>query len=771
MKDLKIGVYVCKCGGNISDIIDVDKIVLNASSWENVVKSEKDTYLCSKPSIELVKKAIEEEGLDRIVLACCTPKMHKKKFERNFEEVGLNPSLLEIVNVREQGSWVHSDDPEGATLKALDLLRGSVAKVVESVPLEREEESVERSVMVVGGGIAGIMAALRCAEHGIKTYLVEKSSTIGGHMIQYPKVFPTLDCSQCILTPRLGDVAENPNIELFTLTEVDNVSGYAGNFKVRLRRKPRYVDLDKCTGCGDCSEVCPEEVENEFNGGLDKRKAIYRLFPQAIPHAYVIDKEACSECLKCEDACATDAINHEEEETFEELDVGAIIVATGYELYDLSSLGRYRYKKHPNVITSLQMERILDIMGPTKSALIKPNDGEKLEKVAYVLCAGSRDANEGLPYCSTVCCLYAMKEAILLKKRGVDVWLHYIDIRTPGTEYEAFYNEAQELGIHFVKGKIAEVIPDGDRLLVRAEDMLVNSLIENEVDLVVLCPPIIPSMGASSLAERLKAPLDEHGFFLEKHPKLDPLSTKREGIFVCGMASGPKDIQSSVAEAEGAALKAINFVQENVIIEPEKAFIKDLNACDGIGKCVEVCPVDALSIENGKVEIRRLICNGCGACVAVCPHNVLDLQGLTEEQLQAQIKGILADSEAEIKILAFVEKEIVYTAADITGVSRINYPSSIRIITVPSISRLKLDHILYAFENGADGVMLLEAPEHEGLLGKAHLIAEEKAEKYMDKMEEHDIDEMRLWFGRIYVSDWRKLPKTFETFDTVVKRL
>ncbi len=422
-------------------------------------------------------------------------------------------------------------------------------------------------VLVCGGGIAGIIASLRVAEYGLDCYLIEKKPSIGGHMIQYPKVFPTLDCSQCILTPKLGDIRNNENIYLLTLSEIEDIAGTLGNWKVKIRQKPRYVDIEKCTNCGDCFKVCPVEVPSEFDEGLGTRKAIYRPFLQAVPNAAVIDANVCTDCGLCEIVCPANSIIRDDEEKILEVNVGAIIIATGFDLYDPSVLVSYFFKKHPNVLTSLQMERMLDITGPTSSRVIRPSDGKDARKVAYVLCCGSRNAkakgnNDGVPYCSTVCCLYALKQAILLRKFAIDVWIHYIDIRASGTRYEDFYHHAQTSGINFIKGKVSEIMPtpEGNRLLVRAEDELINRIVENDVDLVVLCPPIIPSKGTEELAQKLNVPLNEYKFFLENHPKLDPLATKQEGIFAAGMANGPKDIQTTVIEAEGAAIKAVNFV-------------------------------------------------------------------------------------------------------------------------------------------------------------------------------------------------------------------
>jgi heterodisulfide reductase subunit A len=749
--------------------VDVDRVIKEARAWDNVVRARKERYACSKPSVARIKDFIKRHDLNRIVIASCTPRMHRKMFERNIAEMGLNPAFSEIVNIREQCSWVTPDNPEEATLKALDLLRGSVKKIEKSIPLEPGKMEVNESVLIIGGGIAGITAALRTSEYGLKTYLIEKKPTIGGHMIQYPKVFPTLDCSQCILTPKMGEVADNPNIELLTLSEVKNVSGVPGDFKVTVSQKPRGVNLEECIACAACNRVCPVEGPNKHNEGLGTQKAVFLPFPQAVPTVYSIDFELCNKCGECVESCPRDAINLDDEEKEVELNVGTIILATGFEFWDISDLGEFWYGKHPNILNAIQMERLMDVTGPTQSSIVRLSDGEPVKKIAYVLCAGSRDAAKGVPYCSRVCCLYALKQSLYLKKymEIEDISIHYIDIRAPGRRYEEFYKHAQEEGTRFVKGKVSEIIPDGDQLIVRAEDMLVNRLLEDKVDLVVLCPPVSTSSDTLKLSEILKTPVDEDKFILERHPKLDPIATKREGVFACGMVNGPKDIQTTVSESEGAAIKAVNFLKTAGEIEPKKAYV-DIDKCIGSGECIKICPVDAINLEDKKANINQISCIGCGACIPACPAEAIDLQGLTEDQLLAQIKGILDGSEAQPKVLAFTEVDTVYIACDIAGVSRLAYPSSIRIIPVPSTARIKLKHILYAFAYGADGVMLLEAPPEVGSLGRAHEIAEERSEIYMFDLEEYGIESQRLWFSKVYVPDWRKLESVFKTFDGIV---
>jgi len=763
----RIGVWVCECGGNIGDVVDVEAVV-DAVKPE-VAYARTERYLCSKPSIEQIRGAVEKQRLDRVVLACCTPKMHRETFTPNLEEVGLNPAFLEMVNIREQCSWVHKDDHEGATRKALDLIRGAIARAEASVALEARKMEVSPEVLVIGGGVAGITTSLRLAEYGLKVHLVEKRPSIGGHMIQFPKVFPTLDCSQCILTPKMAQVSQSRNIDLITYAEVADITGVPGDFRARIRLKPRGVDVEKCIGCGACSRVCPTEVPSEFDEGLGKRKAVYTPFPQSVPSVYTIDFDACVRCGQCAKTCPRGAIDLEDQGNDVELNVGAIVMATGYELFDIGSLTSYGYGRYPNVVTSLEMERILDVNGPTQGQLTVPATGREVKSVAYVLCAGSRDTEVGRPYCSRVCCLYALKQTQLLRDRDVEVWIHYIDLRAPGRRYEEFYRTTQEKGAMFVKGKVTEIFPEGERVLVRGEDMMINRMVENPVDLVVLAPPVVTTEETLKLAETLRVPVDEDQFILERHPKLDPMATKRDGVFAAGMVMGPKDIQTTTAEAEGAAMKVVNFLSTDRTIEPNKAFLANSEACDGCAECVDACPASAIALNNERLAINEIMCNGCGACIPACPNNALDQQGLSEAQLKNQIRGTLDNSEAEIKILAFVEREVAYTAVDLAGLARIGYPSSIRIIPLPSLARLKMEHLLYAFAHGADGVMLLEAPEHEGPYGQAHVVSEERADEYRWELEDHDVDSTRMWFSRVYVPDWRKLEKVFKTFHQMVE--
>jgi heterodisulfide reductase subunit A len=649
------------------------------------------------------------------------------------------------------------------------LIRGAISRAKESIILESKKMETVPEVLVIGGGVAGITTSLRISEQGMNVHLIESRPSIGGHMIQYPKVFPTLDCSQCILTPKMAEISQSRYINLISYSEVSEISGVPGDFTVKIDVKPRGVDVEKCISCGECSRVCPTQVlDDDFNQSLGMRKSAYIPFPQAVPSVYTIDFDTCIKCGACTRICPRQCIDLEDKGKELTLNVGAIIMATGFELYDLSKLPQYGYGIYPNVISSLEMERILDVNGPTGSQLIVPKTGNEVKSVAFILCAGSRDTEIGQAYCSRVCCLYSLKQAQLLLDRGVEVYLHYIDIRAPGRRYEEFYRTTQEKGAMFIKGKVSEITSEGEKILIRSEDMMLNKMIENQVDLVILAPPIVTTSKTVKLAEMLRIQIDEDKYLLERHPKLDPMATKRDGIYAAGVVIGPKDIQSTTSEAEGAAIKALNFLSGDRVIDPNKAYLAYSDKCDACGECVSICPENAIILQNEKVDINEIMCSGCGACIPVCPNDALDQQGLSEAQLKANIKGTLEKSKADLKILAFVEKSVAYTAVDLAGLARLSYPSSIRIIPLPSLARLKKEHLLYAFANGADGVMLLEAPEHEGPYGEAHIISEERADEYRWDLEDYDVDSTRVWFSRIYVPDWRKLERIFKTFHEMV---
>lgn len=641
----KIGVYVCHCGVNIGGVVDVEAVKDYAATLPNVVVAEDYKYMCSDPGQTLIQDDIKEKGLNRVVVAACSPRLHEPTFRRAVREAGLNQFLFEFANLREHDSWVHMNEPEAATEKAKDLVRMAVAKARLLEPLEAETVSVTDKALVIGGGVAGIQSALDLADMGFKTYLVEKNPTIGGRMAQLDKTFPTLDCSMCILAPKMVDVGKHENIELLTYSEVKDVDGYIGNFKVTVEKKPRYIDESICTGCGSCTEVCPIEIPNYFDEGVGMVKAAYIPFPQAVPLCATIDKDYCIECHLCDTACERGAINHNQKPEEVELEVGTIIVATGYDPYDAAGKKEYIYEDSQNVITGLELERYINASGPTQGHVIVPSSGETPKRVAFIQCVGSRDEQIHKPYCSRVCCMYAMKNAQLIidHEPDTEVAIYYMDIRAFGKGFEEFYKRSQEkYGIKFIRGRPAAVLENPDKTLtVRAEDSLLGKVTEYDYDMVVLSVGLQPPANSETLRQTLGISKSADGFLMEAHPKLRPVDTLTDGIYLAGVAQGPKDIPDAVAQASGAAARAaIPMIKGEVEIEPIVAAV-DEDVCGGCEVCIELCPFGAIEKADGKAHINIALCKGCGTCVGACPSGALDQQHFKTSQIMAQIAAAM----------------------------------------------------------------------------------------------------------------------------------
>ncbi len=653
----KIGVYVCHCGSNIAGTVDVAEVAKWAAEQlkhRGVIIARDYKFMCSSLGQELIEKDIKELGLTRVVVAACSPHLHERTFRNACKNAGLNPYLCELVSIREQVSWVHSDKV-AATEKAKAIISGGVERIIWHEPLIPLKVPIHPDTLVVGGGIAGIQAALEIADAGYHVVMVEREPSIGGHMAQFDKTFPTLDCSACILTPKMVDIGNHPNITLLTWAEVTHVDGYVGNFQVTIRQKPRYIDTTLCTGCGICQEKCPKKVVDEvFEAGLGYRKAVYTPFPQAVPKFPVIDHENCTffqkgTCKACEKFCPTNAIDFNQQETMLQIDVGQIILATGYDLFDARRIPQYGYGRLANVFSSLEFERLTNAAGPTGGKIFL-RDGVTVPKtIGIVHCVGSRDKNYN-NYCSSICCMQSLKFAHLAKeKTGAEVYNFYIDIRTPAKAYDEFYQRIMEEGTHFIRGRVAEItdaarnLGEEGKLIIQAEDTLIGKQRRIPVDMVVLSAGLEPRHDAKAVARLFGLSCSADGWFIERHPKLDPVATMTEGVYIAGVIQGPKDIPASVVQGAAAAARALGKIQQKeVAMEPIRATINQ-DKCSGCRICNNLCPFNAILFHDDKMvsEVNPALCQGCGTCVAACPAGAITGTGFSDQQILAQLEGLL----------------------------------------------------------------------------------------------------------------------------------
>ncbi len=647
----KIGLFVCHCGRNIAGTVDIERVMGVIKNYPGVVYIEDYKYMCSNPGQEIVKNKIQEKGLDGIVVAACSPNLHENTFRIAVRSAGMNPYMVEMANIREQCSWVHPDR-DIATEKAIKIIQSVIEKTQLNEQLSPLSIPVKRRAAVIGGGIAGIQASLNIANSGYEVLLIEKESSIGGHMAQLSETFPTLDCSQCILTPKMVEVSRHEKIELLTYSEVIDVSGFVGNFTVKIKRKASYVDWEKCNGCGVCLEKCPSSVQSEFDQRLGMRKAIYRPFPQAVPNKVVIDKEHClyfknGKCRVCEKICPTGAIDYNQKADIIEEEVGAIVLATGFELYPITNVPEYGMGKIPDVIDGLTFERLLSASGPTDGEILRPSDGKIPEEIVFVECVGSRDPERYFPYCSKICCMYTAKHSLLYKHRVPDgkAYVFYIDIRAGGKDYEEFVQHTiEEEHVVYLRGRVAKMYSENGKVVVCGTDTLTLQNVEIRADLVVLAMAMRPSAGTEKLAQKMNICVSETGFLTEAHPKLRPVESLTAGVYLAGCAQAPRDIPDTVAQASGASSMVCTlFASEKLFHEPLIAGVDD-DICSGCGVCVTVCPYDArkVSKEKGIVEVNEILCEGCGACSSACPSGAAQQKNFTDSQINNMIKAVLS---------------------------------------------------------------------------------------------------------------------------------
>ncbi|OHC76502.1 MAG: disulfide reductase [Rhodospirillales bacterium RIFCSPLOWO2_12_FULL_58_28] len=646
----RTGVFVCHCGTNIAATVDVRKLAKEMGKETDVVFSEDYLYMCSEPGQATVINAIRDNALDSVVVACCSPNLHEKTFRDVTELSGLNKFQCEIANIREQCSWVHKNKAEG-TEKAIKITRSAVKRVSRNESLTPSRVSVTRKVLVVGGGIAGIQASLDMAASGLEVILVEKEPTIGGNMLKLSETFPTLDCSQCILSPKMVEVSKNKRIKLLVKSEVQHVSGFVGNFKVKILKKPTYVNAEMCKLCDQCTAVCPVVVANEYDLGLTGRRAIFIPFAQSIPATYYLDEETCLGlnpiiCGKCAepDVCEPQAINYDMRPEIIEEDVGAIVVATGFELYGKEHLAEYGYGKYPDVLDGLQFERLCSASGATGGHILRPSDHRVPKQIVFIQCVGSRDPDKHCSYCSKVCCMYTAKHAMLYKHHVPDgkAYIFYIDIRSGGKGYEEFIQRAIDNDhVMYLRGKVSDLYEEEGKIKVRGVDTLSGQMIEIDADMVVLAVAMVPTKGTKEMAKILKIGIDKDGFLAESHPKLKPVESVTAGVFLAGAGQSPKDIPETVAQASAAAGKVMILLsQETLETDPSVARVT-LDLCTGCAMCVQACPFEAIGIVAGKAKVNEVLCEGCGTCTATCLRAAIEVKNNTPLQIYDMISAAL----------------------------------------------------------------------------------------------------------------------------------
>jgi len=660
----RIGVFICHCGTNIAGTVDVSAVAETLRNEPGVVFSTEYQYMCAESGQNILKTAVKENNLTGVVVCSCSPRMHEVTFRKAASQAGINPYMVEIANIREQCSWIHKDMQSG-TDKAIALGKTAIAKVHLNTPLIPGESPVTKRALVIGSGIAGIQSALDIAEAGFEVDIVEREPTIGGKMTQIDKTFPTLDCAACILTPKMVDCSQNEKIKIYSYSEVAEVKGFVGNFTVKIKQKARFVDEEKCTGCGICTEKCPQKkIPSEFNLGMSNRPAIYIPFAQAVPKVATIDAPNCTmfktgKCGVCSKVCDVGAVDYKQEDKFIEQKYGAIVVATGYNPIKLDDYDEFAYSQSKDVLSSLEFERLTNAAGPTSGKLLRPSDGKHPHTIVFVQCVGSRDVSHrnGKEYCSKICCMYTAKHAMLLREKypDTDVYVFYIDVRTPGKAFDEFYRRAvEQYGVHYIKGMVGKVVPTSDGTLkVQASDLITNEQINIDADMVVLASAIEPDKSARPMATMLTASMDTNDFFTEAHAKLRPVESPTAGIYLSGVCQGPKDIPETVAQAGAAAAKVIGLLIKDKLTGNPCVAQSDEKLCNGCSACEKVCPYGAITytdkefkMPNRTIAVRRIaqvnsaVCQGCGACTVTCPSGAMDLNGFTTRQIMAEVDAI-----------------------------------------------------------------------------------------------------------------------------------
>jgi len=781
-EELRIGVFVCHCGLNIAGSVDCESVTEYARTLVDVVMAQDNKYTCSDPGQDEIKQGIKEYDLNRVVVASCTPRLHEPTFRNVCAEAGLNPYLFEMANIRDHCSWVHLYDKANATIKAKDLVKMAVARARLLQPQTESEVPVTRKALIIGGGVAGIQSALDLADQDYQVYLVEKEPSIGGKMAQIDKTFPTMDCSICILAPKMSEAGRHPNIKLFTHSLVQEVNGYVGNFQVKVLKKARYVNENECTACGDCTEVCPVTRPNEFDVGLKTRKAIYTPFAQAVPSSFIINMDDCLgyvpiACNKCVEKCEKNAIDFDMQDEIINLDVGTIVVATGIDVYDPTEYTEYGYRKYLNVITSMEFERLINAGGPSGGHLIRPSDREIPKTVAFIQCVGSRNEKKGNPYCSNVCCMNTIKDSLLIKEHWPDteIKIFYLDIRAYGKGFEDLYKRSRKEGVKYIRGLPSEIKenPKNQNLVVIGENTNTGRIENHEVDMAVLSVGIQPTKDSDVIQRLLTLSKTPDGFFMESHPKLKPVDAPTQGVFFAGCAEGPKDIKDSVTQASAAASRAGILMKAGKIKVEAITSVIDKENCNICGRCAKVCPYNAITIDiKNKVpaETIEAACAGCGTCGAECPQGAITMLHFTDRQIYAQIDAA-TEEDADKKIVAFCCNWCSYAGADFAGVSRIQYPPNVRIIRTMCSGRISEDFVLHAFTRGAAAVLVAGCHLNDCHYIDANYQTKKRVERLWRKLEKKNIKKERLQLAWISAAEGQKFASTIQNMKEIIDKV
>ena len=774
LKSLRIGLAICHCGTNIAGTVDIDYLK-NFFRGMGLTVVEDHKHLCTEDGLKLIKEMIVDHKLDRLVIAACTPFLHGELFRRIAEEAGLNPSYVEIVNIREQCSWPHYGSKLLATLKARDLIAMGIAAAIHARPSKRVRIPITRKLLVIGGGVAGVTAALLAANAGIDVVLVEKSPFLGGNIARLDKLFPTLDCAPCLLGPLLAEVASNPRIKIYTLSEVEDVSGTVGRFRVRIRSRPRYVDESRCVaGCTKCIDVCPVIVGDEYTSFLGRRKAVWRPSPISVPYAPYIDPSLCIGCMSCVAVCDRNAIDFNQRERVIEEEVGAIIVAIGADLCDPSKLPLYGYGRCPNVVTSIELEWLLNSMGPTGGELTLIDRPERPRRICFIQCVGSR-TEKLYEYCSAVCCLNTLKLALNIKLRYPDteIVVFFTDMRTPSHLGEELYRRCLEMGIEFVRARVQRVTCGKDgKLLVVYEDTLNGEVRRELFDMAVLSIGFAPPPDLPKLARVLGIHVDRYGFAQPYHPKLYPSDTHVAGVFVAGTCSGPKDMTMSVMHAGLAVARALSILSKEFIEVELQVPELDEEKCLGCAICRDACSFRAISFERGRPSVDPLSCRGCGACVALCPAEALAMPRHSIERIRAMLRALFSLEKAESPLIPmFVCRWCGYAALDNAGVSKIRYPTNVRPILVPCSIAVPPRLILEAFAMGADGVLVVGCHEQDCHYRTGAARFKKIAEKIKEMLRSVGIDPRRFEFIETSAGEAKRLAEEISRFVDTIRGL